>query len=256
MLNALAIQDYLTKYVNFLSGKVNQKYPLIGYVFSYDPNITICAGCRRGQLRFYPLNIIKEFDGTPFQEMKSWLIQIAVHELSHIDQDIDYDKYSTDIEYKKAIEEANENHTIEWIQNNLNILHKAFPDITDLPLWRGSNSTKFGVSVSNNEYQICKTQNLMHNMLIKYLSDAVYYPKVTIRIITDQINNILIKDNGIWNSDIIPELISIMNFIELNFSKISVKMDTEPDNPVGVIVTFHPEDIIPQNICYRNPLLG
>lgn len=55
---------------------------------------------------------------------KTQILDIIAHELSHLNQRVDYDRYNNDIEYMKQIEIENIDNTYNFIINNKDLIEK------------------------------------------------------------------------------------------------------------------------------------
>ena len=74
-------------------------------------------------IRKLPDDIVMIETDYDYPDIVSFMILIVSHELSHIEQDINYSRYSSDKEYRNWIEKVNQNHTKQWLYNNMEYLH-------------------------------------------------------------------------------------------------------------------------------------
>ena len=93
--------QFAMKVYNLVNGKINNIKP-VGMKFIFDSNL---AGFILSNGIFYlnPVSIKCETDLD-----KTITLDIITHELSHLNQTVDYDKYNNDEEYHKLIELENE----------------------------------------------------------------------------------------------------------------------------------------------------
>ena len=61
---------------------------------------------------------------SPF-EAEAFCVRIVVHELSHLDQAIDYNRFMVDKKYEGWIERTNENRSIMFLFENINLIHNC-----------------------------------------------------------------------------------------------------------------------------------
>jgi predicted SprT family Zn-dependent metalloprotease len=87
--------------------------------FIFDSNL---AGFILSNGIFY-LNPVSIKCETDFD--KTVTLDIITHELSHLNQTVDYDKYNNDEEYHKLIELENETNVYNFIMNNINTIQKV-----------------------------------------------------------------------------------------------------------------------------------
>lgn len=119
------IQLWLSKAYNYINGKVNKIAP-VGYTLNFNSDAQNLGGEHNGYITFYMIPIQKigrQIGDT--DSFKTMITFIVAHELSHIDQAIDYDKYGNDIQYMKSIELENNKRAISWVVNNALPLRKV-----------------------------------------------------------------------------------------------------------------------------------
>lgn len=110
--------QFAMKVYNLVNGKINNIKP-VGMKFIFDSNL---AGFILSNGIFYlnPVSIKCETDLD-----KTITLDIITHELSHLNQTVDYDKYNNDEEYHKLIELENETNVYNFIMNNTNTIQKV-----------------------------------------------------------------------------------------------------------------------------------
>jgi hypothetical protein len=124
------IKLWIDKSYEALNGKIN-RIPAVGYTINYDPNTTKLGGENNAYLTFYSQTIQRFLCNklSTEAEYRAMTVIIVAHELSHIDQAIDYDRYANDIQYAKSIEEDNNKRTFIWLLNNLDYVNSIMYDI-------------------------------------------------------------------------------------------------------------------------------
>lgn len=124
----IEIENAFREILEVLVGKVN-KFPYFGLNFSYESDSPSSAGESHGYITVYPIKFAKNYcKKYNLKELRSYIILICIHELSHINQSIDYDLYSTNKQYMSMIENENEINTTKWISDNINILKRGIPN--------------------------------------------------------------------------------------------------------------------------------
>ena len=82
------------------------------------------AGCRPAKAKKHPMSFYIAFP----------MMNIVVHELSHLQQEIDINRYLRNIDYCTFIEATNEAKTLKLIIDNkdavMNVVNKYFPELT------------------------------------------------------------------------------------------------------------------------------
>lgn len=119
------IRLWVSKAYDYINGKINN-IASVGYTLNFDPDAENLGGERNGYITFYMIPIQKIGrqigDVDSFKTMISFIV---AHELSHIDQAIDYKRYADDIQYMKTIELENNKRAISWVVSNALPLREA-----------------------------------------------------------------------------------------------------------------------------------
>ena len=118
------IKLWIDKSYEALNGKIN-KIPAVGYTINYDPNVSKLGGEHNGYITFYSQTIQRFLCSklNTEEQFRAMTVIIVAHELSHIDQAIDYNMYSSNIRYAKFIEADNNKRTFIWLLNNLDYVN-------------------------------------------------------------------------------------------------------------------------------------
>lgn len=89
----------------------------------YKPDSNLCGlNLNPNKVIIYPMLIMHKAEQ---MDWKMLLLQTIIHELTHVDQDIDYVRLANDVLYKQQIESACEIETYSYIAiNSLDICHR------------------------------------------------------------------------------------------------------------------------------------
>ena len=120
------INSYIHKVFDMFNGKINcfnKAVLTVDWLRHYEHTN---GGVTRNPNRviIYPLVIARNSQGP--NEFRCQLLQCIIHELFHCDQDIDYIRIITDMEYKRKIESAVEFESNMFIAYNKDALEKEF----------------------------------------------------------------------------------------------------------------------------------
>ena len=127
MLDYFTLEHTAKRYMEYLNGKVNI---IRSYYQSYEYcESNISAGEHNGAIVFYCVPLLKMLQPLKHDGWMTSLFCICVHELSHINQMIDYERYGRDSSYKAEIERKNDIATYKWILANADTLRKEFPEL-------------------------------------------------------------------------------------------------------------------------------
>lgn len=259
-MNEISYSGYetmISQIMEFLNGRVNKLLRCFKYEFVYSDS-DVCASESSGAISFYIPYLAYHYKQTEFYDVKSHLILICTHELSHIDQDLNYYKYDRDPYYRQWIEKTNELHSKEWIMSNLSVLHQVFGKFNDsvfFSIFEYAVSGDTGYVISNNSQLVC-------NVVERYLIDinkARYweYRNITLRIIHNQKEEcfIFVKRNGIVidANSIFPLIYNLRRFNKVNiYNKntknkedcfITVLTDDEDKHLMDVVSRVNPRFI-------------
>lgn len=116
------LQSFIEQCMFLLNGRINTLLRCYKYEFSYIENASIPASENDGYIVFYMQKIYEDYYYMEPYIIKAHLLMICAHELSHIDQHIDYIKYNSDSDYRNWIERNNDMNAISWLMNNLDFL--------------------------------------------------------------------------------------------------------------------------------------
>lgn len=95
---------------DFTAERIMAQGHMIVNAVCFDPNILVAL-----QETAMSLDPPKKFS---IEELNGFVIKCIIHELSHVDQDIDFDRYNSDLSYLHQIEQANEYNTLRFININ------------------------------------------------------------------------------------------------------------------------------------------
>ena len=192
------IKLWIDKSYEALNGKIN-RIPAVGYTINYDPNTTKLGGENNAYLTFYSQTIQRFLCNklSTEAEYRAMTVIIVAHELSHIDQAIDYDRYANDIQYAKFIEEDNNKRTFIWLLNNLDYVNSIMYGI-DIQ-YIINYAKNYNINLQNNTnlsiYDTIRTQiePLMSQVSCRF-DDMI---NITLRILRNNIPiDYIVKING------------------------------------------------------------
>ena len=192
------IKLWIDKSYEALNGKIN-RIPAVGYTINYDPNTTKLGGENNAYLTFYSQTIQRFLCNklSTEAEYRAMTVIIVAHELSHIDQAIDYDRYANDIQYAKFIEEDNNKRTFIWLLNNLDYVNSIMYGI-DIQ-YIINYAKNYNINLQNNAnlsiYDTIRTQiePLMSQVTCRF-DDMI---NITLRILRNNIPiDYIVKING------------------------------------------------------------
>lgn len=108
--------DFIMKVYNLVEGKINlTKSPIMIKLITKEKNVAYIDS--NG---IFFINILKLKSDSDID--KTIILDIVCHELSHLDQKVDYNRYNNDIEYNNYIEKTNIDRVYNFIIDNKYIL--------------------------------------------------------------------------------------------------------------------------------------
>ena len=234
------IKLWIDKSYEALNGKIN-RIPAVGYTINYDPNTTKLGGENNAYLTFYSQTIQRFLCNklSTEAEYRAMTVIIVAHELSHIDQAIDYDRYANDIQYAKFIEEDNNKRTFIWLLNNLDYVNSIMYGI-DIQ-YIINYAKNYNINLQNNTnlsiYDTIRAQiePLMSQVTCRF-DDMI---NITLRILRNNIPiDYIVKNNGrLGNVE------SIMNALReiYRYNKYTIKNITL-NNSILIEISLDEED--------------
>ena len=163
-MNYYHLQNLIHQMMDYLNGRVNKNLMCYRYDFSFNQS-DVCAYETCGRIMFFLPHIVNRFKEYSFYVFKAHLLFIVIHELSHIDQLIYYNRYEKDKDYRNEIEQSNNNNTFSWISSNISALHAAFGDFdenTIVALSKALNFNRF-------RYRVATKNELVEILIERYL---------------------------------------------------------------------------------------
>ena len=161
--NDIAIKTYAT-----FNSIINPSIIAGGLVLNpyYSGADTYLAYTNRRVVFLYPYNIILCFEDP--QILKFTTAYTVLHELSHFEQDIDFDRYETDLEYQDQIEVANDTRTMNFVLNNIDTFGKII----------GVDSREAALSLCESIFSNCRSEEFhfigirkyYHEIIVRYLN--------------------------------------------------------------------------------------
>ena len=188
------IRLWVSKAYDYINGKINN-IASVGYTLNFDPDAENLGGERNGYITFYMIPIQKIGrqigDVDSFKTMISFIV---AHELSHIDQAIDYKRYADDIQYMKTIELENNKRAISWVVSNALPLREAMGGFNvNFIMTYAKHANINGITYPVEPlYETIRTQ--IEPLMETRFDDAI---NVVLRLSTQNtIYNYVIKENG------------------------------------------------------------
>ena len=127
-----------TGFLNFcmstLNGVVNTIIKCNSYAFEYNSErkLFATADSVRGTIGFNIPEIMYTLgrEGCSDKSCMEKCVKVVVHELSHLDQDINPNRYAHDPQYHNFIEYTNNRNTVKWIFEHQNIIRNTLGEFT------------------------------------------------------------------------------------------------------------------------------
>ena len=131
MLNYSQYANFCTEVYTVLNGRINTVIPSYGLTFDVDRNVSTVGSSLMCITNIYLHNILEIISKNNYsqEQIRGILILAVAHELSHIDQDIDFSRllYSrNDYPYRVYIEASNNKRMLNYIQKNKDKLYSIF----------------------------------------------------------------------------------------------------------------------------------
>ena len=162
----LQLEKEVNNTMQVVNGWVNPSIPCWKYTFDYRKS-KICAGERDGEITFYPIEMLNKIRLHPDNVVRANIVFITIHELSHIEQLIDYDRYMRDKQYCREIERGCNYHAFHFILDNLSILHQRLGDFDEMTIYGLGNSLgSYGI-----RYQLGTNWEMVTNLLHTYIQE-------------------------------------------------------------------------------------
>lgn len=162
----LQLEKEVNSIMKVMNGWVNPSIPCWKYTFDYRKS-KICAGERDGELTFYPIEMLNKIRLHPDNVVRANILFITTHELSHIEQLINYDRYTSDEQYRKEIERGCNYHAFHFIMDNLSTLHQRLGDFDEFTIYGlGSCLGSYGI-----RYQLGTNWEMVSNLLHTYIQE-------------------------------------------------------------------------------------
>lgn len=162
---------YVEEKVKFLMGLLNGKVNKLlcyRYDFIYGDINGVCAEGSYGKIVFYPARIIKKYGDQPKKVFDATLLCITVHELSHMDQLIQFSRYVIDDNYRMRIEDGCNKRTYQFILNNINALHAAYGEFDEMVIDDIANSINFNTT----RYEVATNYQQLLGLVGLYLPNS------------------------------------------------------------------------------------
>ena len=125
--------EFAIKAFNYLNTRVNRtRIPF--FQLETAPNTNTVGHVVNGTMTLNIHNILelaKTFDKYDWANIRGLILITIIHELSHINQNIDYNRFSKDEAYHQKIELENHYNALNFMLNREEELHNLFGDYSD-----------------------------------------------------------------------------------------------------------------------------
>lgn len=125
--------EFAIKAFNYLNTRVNRtRIPF--FQLETAPNTNTVGHVVNGTMTLNIHNILelaKTFDKYDWANIRGLILITIIHELSHINQNIDYNRFSKDEAYHQRIELENHYNALNFMLNREEELHNIFGDYSD-----------------------------------------------------------------------------------------------------------------------------
>lgn len=125
--------EFAIKAFNYLNTRVNRtRIPF--FQLETAPNTNTVGHVINGTMTLNIHNILelaKTFDKYDWANIRGLILITIIHELSHINQNIDYNRFSKDEAYHQKIELENHYNALNFMLNREEELHNLFGDYSD-----------------------------------------------------------------------------------------------------------------------------
>lgn len=125
--------EFAIKVFNYLNTRVNRtRIPF--FQLETAPNTNTVGHVVNGTMTLNIHNILelaKTFDKYDWANIRGLILITIIHELSHINQNIDYNRFSKDEAYHQKIELENHYNALNFMLNREEELHNLFGDYSD-----------------------------------------------------------------------------------------------------------------------------
>jgi hypothetical protein len=146
-MNYFNYKYYIDSVMNLLNGQVNKNLRCYRYSYIYSTDKVYARECN-GAITFNLQSMAYAFRNMEPLTRFAYIIRTTSHELSHVDQDVNYHKYERDYSYKAWIEKSNELNSVCFIIENLNMIKRNLGDfdhtiLEDLYQYAKTNGTNY-----------------------------------------------------------------------------------------------------------------
>jgi len=116
--------------MNVLNGIVNPILFCHSYSFDYieESNNLAVSNPSTGMIIFNLIAISEYLGDMSVHDVLSFCIRMVAHELSHLDQEVDLNRYKNDMQYHSWIERTNESNTIDFLFKNIDFIKNKLGD--------------------------------------------------------------------------------------------------------------------------------
>jgi hypothetical protein len=231
--------------MKLLNGQINKNLRCYKYDYIFSTDKVHGKECN-GTITFNLQSMAYELRNVEPLTRFGCIIRTVSHELSHIDQDVNYFKYERDYSYRNWIERSNELNSVCFLMDNLVMIKRNLGNfdhtiLEDLYQYAKIHGTK---------YITASKSKMISNIMETYMID-------TNKTKYKDLNTILLNLNGIryivkHNGEVIEPNILYPVINELsNFRSIKVFNMLKDDNTLIVKVQTEEEQRRLEEIIYR-----
>lgn len=236
---------YIDNVMNLLNGQINKTLRCYKYAYVYSNDKVHGRECN-GTITFNLQSMAYDFKDMEPSTRFACIIRMVAHELSHIDQDVNYYKYERDYSYRAWIEKSNELNSVCYIMDNLNMIKKNLGDFNhsimeDLYHYAKMHGTNYVASSKS---------KMISNIMEIYMIDTNKTRYKDLDTILLNLNGVryMIKQNGeVIDPNVLYPVINELS----NFSSAKVFNMIKDDNTLIVKVQTEDEQRRLEEIIYR-----
>jgi len=236
---------YIDAAMKLLNGQVNRNLRCYKFSYVYSNDEVHARECN-GAITFNLQSMAYALKDMEPLIRFTYIIRTVAHELSHIDQDVNYYKYERDYSYRAWIEKSNELNSICFIMDNLNMIKMNLGDfnhtiLEDLHQYAKINGTKYVPSSKS---------KMVANIMETYMIDtnrARYKDLDTILLNLNGVRYMIKHKGEIIDPNVIYPVINELS----NFNSMKVFNMIKEDNSLIIKVQTEDEQKRLEEIIYR-----
>lgn len=256
------LQWYATNIYNGVNGKINPLIPAMSMQFVTTKNKND-LGQSIGNIVLINLPNIINFcevkNLTSLDSIKGLVMNAVIHELSHLQQDIDYKRYTNEEDYKSIIEFSNDAYTLSYISLYYDTLASYFGSfnmdcVFELP-YKNDNVDKYYKLYTPIKNKQDKILALMQSCMQDNIHDVIKYDRIkniSIHFVSkeNKIKTIKVLVNNMW-SNVDNNIFDLSKMI-ITGSSYSINVERSNNTLNLIIEECKKEKITPVQFSYRD----